>query len=181
METHHWKLKVATVSVSPKNFNATLELQAVVTYVEKIEPLSGTKELYSAPVPDLGFEIPHLCKLGVTVAYQIGFKTLLMGSATVVLGATSSLPDDAILTVDLLDHERSSSVGFENAALRPIYDVSALSSTVKFSVFTQADLAFGLEINEVGKADVELNLKLPQVSTTINGGYRKHVPSLAFP
>lgn len=173
MKTHHWGLEEATLSASPKNFNATLELQAAVSNTEKLEELSGRKELFSMPVPDLGFEIPHLCKLGVTLAYQIGFSTKLLGSATVFFGATSSLPDDAVITVDIKEQKISSHKGFENTAFLPIYDVTGLSSTVKFAAFTQADIAFGLEIEGIDKSDIELNLKLPQLASTINAGYSK--------
>ena len=175
METHHWKLEEATFSASPKNFNATLEVKAVVTNTEKVEELSGKEELWSMPVPELGFEIPHLCKVGLTLAYQVGFSTKLMGSATVVFGATSSLPDDAIITVDLKDHEKTSHSGFDGAALLPVFDIPALSSSVKFALYTQADMAFGIQLEKIGKLDAELNLKIPQLSTTINAGFSKHV------
>lgn len=164
------------MSASPKAFNATMELQAKVTNTEKIDTLSDKKDLFSVPVPDLGFEIPHFLKLGVTLAYQIGFSTKIAGSATVVLGATSSLPDDAIVTVDLIENDKCSWSGFEGAALEPVFDVTALSGTVQFAVFTQADIRFGIDIHKE-KAGVELNLKLPQLSTTYAAGYSKLGPA----
>ena len=147
-----------------------MELQAKVTKTKKIDSLSGKKDLFSMPVPDLGFDIPHFLKLGLTVAYQIGYSTKMAGSATIIFGATSSLPDDAIITLDLLDNDKCSWSGFDGAVLDPVFDVTALSGTVQLAVFTQADLRFGIEIHEE-KAGVELNLKLPQLSTTYAGGY----------
>lgn len=152
-----------------------MELKAQVTYNHDVEPLSGKKELFSMPVPDLGFEIEHLCKFGVTLAYQVGFQTRLLGSATVVFGATSSLPDDAIITIDLKNHDSTTRTGFEGAALLPVFDITALTSSVKFAVFTQADIAFGIELHKIGKLDVELNLKIPQLSVIANAGFRKHL------
>lgn len=179
METHHWHLEVATLSFSPKGFNATMELQAAITYPEKVEDLSAKKELFSYPVPDLGFEIKHLLDVGVTLHYQIGFSTKLMGSTTVVFGATSSLPDDAVIEIDVLDRDKVQHRGFEGAALEPIFDVSALSASVKFAVFTQADIAFGIDIKHTDeKADVELSLKIPQLATTILAGYSKQLSNL---
>lgn len=148
----------------------------MVTNTEKLEDISGKKELWSMAVPDLGIDIPHILKLGVTLAYQIGFQTKLLGSATFVLGATSSLPDDAIITLDLMDHEKSSASGFEGAALIPIFDATALSTSVQVAVFTQADIAFGIEIEGYDKADIELNLKIPQLSTTLTAGFSKPGP-----
>lgn len=152
-----------------------MEVKATITYVDQVEPLSGKQELFSVPVPDLGFEIEHLCKFGVTLAYQVGFSTKLYGSATVLFGATSSLPDDAIITIDLMNRDSTTRSGFENVALLPIIDIPAISTTVKFAVFTQADIAFGIELHKVGKFDVELNLKIPQFSVTANAGFGKHL------
>lgn len=175
METHHWNVEEATVSLSPKNVNATMEVKAQATYNEKLESLSAKKELFSMAVPELGFEIDHVIKLGVTLAYQVGFNTKLLGSATLVFGATSSLPDEANILVDLLNNEATLRTGFEDAALVPVFDITALTTSVKFAVFTQADIAFGIELNKIGKFDVELNLKIPQLSVLANAGYRKHL------
>lgn len=171
-------MQEATLSASPKGLNATMELQAKVTRTDKLDEYSNKKELASMAVPELGIDIPHVLKLGVTLAYQIGYSTKVMGSATVILGATSSLPDDAIITIDLIDPDKSSWSGFEGAALVPIFDVTELSASVQFAVFSQADMSFGIEIPEHAKADVELNLKLPQLSTTYAAGYSKFDPSL---
>ena len=165
------------MSFRPKNFNATMELQAAVTDTEKIEALSGKKELYSEPVSDLGFEIKHLCEIGVRLKYQIGYSTKFLGSTTFVFGATSSLPDGAVFTIDLLDRDKFSHTGFEGHALHPIFDVKSATNAVKFAVFTQADIVFGIELNHIGHADVELNLKIPQLSSTVNAGYSKNLHS----
>ncbi|KAF6217447.1 hypothetical protein HO133_006917 [Letharia lupina] len=176
-ETHHWDVEEATLSASPKAFNATVELQAKITRTDKLDKLSDKIEekadLFSMPVPDLGIEIPKVLKLGLTLSYQIGFSTKVAGSATFVLGATTSLPDDAIITVDLKDLQKSSWTGFEGAALVPIFDVTELSASVKFAVFTQVDLAFGIDIIGHDSLDVELNLKIPQLSTNFAAGYKE--------
>ena len=165
------------MSFQPKNFNATMELQAAITDVEKIEMLSDKKELYSEPVPDLGFEIKHLCEVGVILKYQIGYSTKFLGSTTIVFGATSSLPDDAVFTIDLLDRDKFSHSGFEGHALHPIFDVKAATNALKFAVYTQADIVFGIKLNKIGKLDLELNLKIPQLSATVQAGYSKHLHS----
>ena len=190
METHHFRLQEGTVRVSPRGFNATMELQAAITWTEKVQDLSGKKDLFSFPVPDLGFEIPHLCKVGVTLNYQIGFSTKFMQSETIVFGATASLPDDAVLTIDLQNRDKATHSGFENAVFRPILDLKSMTSTVKFAVFTQADISFGIDLKWIERADVELSLKIPQLATTIAAGYSKHssnsllkgelIPTLSF-
>ena len=180
METHHWKMLEGTLSVSPKKFNATMKLQVQATDTEKIEELSDKKELWNYPVPDLGFEIKHLCTVGVVLQYQIGYSTKVLGSDTFVFGATSSLPDDAVFNIDLKDHDRSFQRGFKRYALHPIFDIKAISDSVKFAVYTQADVVIGIELEKIGKVGVELNLKIPQLSTTVNAGYSKHFSSPAL-
>ena len=177
METHRWTMIEGYMSVSPKNFNATMELQAMTTNTEKIEHLSKKKDLFTYPVPDLGFEIKHVCKVGVTLNYQIGFSTKFLGSNTIVFGATSSLPDDAVIRIDLMAQDKATHSGFEGAALHPLFDVKAVSNSVKFAVFTQADIQVGIDIHKIGRMDVELNLKIPQLSHTVTAGYSKHFPS----
>ena len=183
LKTHHWDLKEATLSLSPKGFNTTMVLQAKMTYTEKLDKFSDaqkdedTKDLFSVPVPDLGVEIPKVLKLGLTLSYQIGYSTKVAGSGTVKLGATASLPDDAVAMADLkgaMDHDdKSTWSGFEGAKLEPIFDVSELTATAKFAVFTQVDIAFGIEIEKEDKLAAELNLKIPQLSTTFAAGYSK--------
>ena len=158
-------------------------LQAKMTYTEKIGKFSDaqktedTKDLFSIPVPDLGFEIPKVLKLGLTLSYQIGYQTKVAGSGTVKLGATASLPDNAVAIADLKGawdgNDKSTWSGWDGARLEPIFDVTELQATAQFAVFTQVDLAFGIEITDKDKLAAELNLKLPQLSTTFAAGYSK--------
>lgn len=127
------------------------------------------------PVPDLGFEVKHLFKIGTTLAYNVGVGTKVLTSATIVFGATASLPDDALITVDLLNTSNTAWSGFENGALDPIFDLPAFSGSLKVAVFTQADIAFGLEMHNVAKFDIELNLKIPQISIAAIAGYGKYL------
>ena len=166
------------MSASLKGFKASLQLQAAITKIQKIEQMSNTKELFSAPVPELGIELPHIFKLGLTFAYQVGFSTKVSGTATVIFGATASIPDDAVVTVDLNNPHKSSWTGFEGADVSPVFDVTGLSANVKFAVFSQADLAFGIDLHDKARFDVELNLKIPQLSTTISAGYSMFPPPL---
>ena len=185
-------MQEATISVTPKKFNATMELQASITQTETVDPLSGKKQrkieemtgkedLISYPIPDLAFQIKHLCEVGVFLKYQIGYSTKLLGTETMVFGATSSLPDDAIIFIDLVDPPMSYHRGFEMASLEPIFDITAITASIKFAVFTQADLVFELDLAHIGKMDVELNLKIPQLATTISAGYSKRFFPSPFP
>jgi len=110
-------------------------------------------------------------KIGVTLAYQLGFNTRFMNSATVTFGVTSSLPNGASVTADLKDKSKSTATGFEGAKLEPIYDLQGLSSTVQFAVFTQFKLVFGIDIDHIAKVDVDFEFKMPQLDLTISAAY----------
>lgn len=169
--------------VNPKGFNATLELKAQVIKKQKIggwfskerssiDSIEQEKELLTEPVPDFGFEIPGVLKLGATTVFSIGYSTSFIGSASLVFGVTASLPDDATVMVDILHHDQSFSSGFDGE-LVPIFDVTELTASVQFAVFTQAKLAFGLEIPKLDKQDIELVLKIPKLTYTVTAGYGK--------
>ena len=176
-ETHHWKLKVCEVTFRPTGFEAAMELQATYIETKKIEEYSDKKELFAYPIPDLGFEIKDLCTVGAVVKYQIGYYTKLLGTATFVVGADSKIPDDAVVTIDLLHEDKVSVSGFDGPLWQPVFDIKELTASLKFAVFTQADLAFEIELHHIGKWAVELNLKIPQLSATANAGYSKHFSS----
>ena len=179
MQTHHWKVNEATLHVSPKYINATVEVQAKITDVRQIEQLSESVDLISAPIPELGFEIEDVCKVGATIAYQIGYNTKILNSATLKMGAEASVPENAYIYVDLIHRDKSHWDGWD-AHLNPIFDVTELSSSVKFSAYTQVNLLFGIELHKFHKHNeygVELNLKIPQFATTVSAGYSKHFHS----
>ena len=93
-----------------------MELKAKITETHKIEDLSDDKELWSYPVPDLGFTVMHFISVGLVASYKIGFATKLRASATVTFGATASLPNGKGLVIDILHRDKS---GFTDAPGEP--------------------------------------------------------------
>ena len=179
MQTHHWKVNEATLHVSPNYLNATIELQAKITDVREIKQLSDSYDLISEPIPRLGFEIEDVCKVGANVAYQIGYNTKILNSLTLKMGAEASVPENAYIYIDLIHRDKSHWDGWD-AALKPIFDPTELSSSIKFSAYTQLNLFFGIELHKFHKHNeygVELDLKIPQFATTITAGYSKHFHS----
>ena len=168
------------MSVTPRGFNATMKLQAKVTRTDKIEMMSDSKTLWTKPVPYLGFTIKKVCKVGLTASYQVGYSTKLLSSATLVLGASAVIPDDRSLVIDLVHPENSGYVGWGEPAVVPIIQVKSLTGSVKFAFFSQADLAFGVEVDKVEKVAVEFNLKIPQLSSTLTAGYGMFCPRHRF-
>ncbi|KAI4256239.1 MAG: hypothetical protein L6R42_006339, partial [Xanthoria sp. 1 TBL-2021] len=64
-------LQDLTLSVSPSNFKAKLELEATVTASKSPTPLQANKEIFAAPIPGAGIAVPGIFKLGATVSYEI--------------------------------------------------------------------------------------------------------------
>ena len=151
-------------------------LRAKTTYTEKMDELSDKIELFSMPIPDLGFEIKHLCKIGLTIAYLVGFNTKIAGSMTTEFGAEATYPDNASIFVDLIAPEKSYKLGFEGSGITPRLDVQDVTANLKFAAFAQSDIAFGIELRNILKSDVELNMKMPQLELGITAGYSNHCP-----
>ena len=171
VSTHHWKLQELTLAASPVGFQAELELGTTITASASPDKLQYTKNLFSAPIPDAGIEIPHIFKLGATVDYDIGISSSFSGKAALTYGLSASLPDTAKVTADLKNPSASSAQGFDGGKLDPLFDLTELSATVTVAAFSQPKLTFGVEIIKIGKVDVELAVKLPEVSATLEAGY----------
>ena len=153
-----------------------MELKAKITGTHKIEELSGDKTLWKKPIDDLGFTVAHFITVGLTASYKIGFATKLLASATFTFGATSSLPDGKGLIIDIVNPDKSGYITDESTlpSADSIMEIDEMTGSVKFAVFSQADLVWGIDIEDVVKADIEFNLKIPQFSATLTAGYSKY-------
>ena len=170
LSVQHWHLQDFSIDASPHGFAAELELEAIITSTDKPDSLQYTKELWSAPVPDAGIEVPGIFKLGATLSYNVGVSTSFKGTATVDFGIKSTIPDSAKAVLDLGSAAGSSADGFDGA-VTPIFDVKQLSASVTLSAFSQPKLSFGIELTKVGKADIALTISLPEVSVTLAANY----------
>ena len=239
MKSHHWTLEEATLTLRPFGFNATMELMAQVTRLDKIgkapaapntgtppenanagtppgdgnagtppgdgnagtspgdgnagtppgnekredkpesdkwTSLSGEKILFEAGViPALGFAIPNIFSIGWTFDWKIGFITMLITSTTLDFGATATLPDDFVIHIDLKAKDKAHTTGSGGLDIHPIFKVEALTAAIKFGVYQQIDMKFGLTIAKIEDTEIALGLKIPMLSQTYSAGYGKHV------
>ena len=111
--------------------------------------------------------------LGAFVTYEVGISATFAGTATFQSGLSASLPDTAKLIADISAPDQSSARGFDGVSIKPIFDVQALSASVTVSAFTQPKLAFGIELTKVGRFEVNVNVKLPIVSATLEAAFSK--------
>ena len=172
LSVKHFRLQDLVLVAVPNNFLAKLELQSVVTASEAPASLNYTKQLFAAPIPDVGIVIPHFLELGATIEYDVGVGASLAGSATINYGLSASLPNTAKLTADMEHPEDSSAVGFDSA-VTPIFDVEALSASITLTAFSQPKLVLGIDLDEIGHLDVAFPVKIPELSATLTATLSK--------
>lgn len=55
--------------------------------------------------------------------------------------------------------------------MTPIFDIKKESASLILKAFSQPELEFGIELVEIGKIDVGLTVKLPEVSVSLTADY----------
>ncbi|KAL8722267.1 MAG: hypothetical protein Q9225_001214 [Loekoesia sp. 1 TL-2023] len=166
-----FKLQDLTLSAAPSNFKAKLELEATVTSSKEPASLQSSKELFSAPIPGAGISVTGIFKLGATVSYEVGTSVTFAGKATADFGLQASLPNGAKVVADINNPSSSSATGWQGSSLKPIFEITELSASLTLAAFSQPKIAFGVELVKVGKIDIAVTMKLPEISSTISTTY----------
>lgn len=156
--------------------SAKAVLEATITAEEKILNLPNIyKELYAVGIPGAGIAVTNIFKIGATLAYQINVTSTFSGKGVVDFGLQAGIPDAAKVIAKLKNPATNSAVNFDGP-LTPVFNVKSLTASVNFVALSQARLAFGAEINNVGKADIAITLVIPRVTaqlTAARGMYKK--------
>lgn len=173
LQVSGFKLQDLTLSAAPSNFKAKLELEATVTSSKEPDLLQSSKELFSAPIPGAGISVTGIFKLGATVSYEVGTSVTFAGTATADFGLQASLPNGAKVVADVNDPSRSSATGWQGSSLTPIFEITELSASLTLAAFSQPKIAFGVELIEVGKIDIAVTMKLPEISSKLSTTYGK--------
>ncbi|KAL8822863.1 MAG: hypothetical protein Q9191_006409 [Dirinaria sp. TL-2023a] len=168
-----FKVKELTLNVSPKDLAATLALGTTITDTKSPQKLPIDRELFSAPIPDAGFEISKLFKLGTTISYDIGGSVSFSGSASAQFGLIVKVPDTAQITADLHDYSHSSAIGFDGGDIHHTFNVTDVSAGVTLNAYSQPKLSFGVEVHKIANYDVDVTMKLPTFDAQLSGAYKK--------
>jgi len=171
----HFKLQDLTMDGQPHGLSGAVEFEAKVTKYEKPDAWKFTKDLFSAPVPDAGLEVPGIFKIGAILSYQVGVQAQLQGSATIDFGLGLQVPDTAGIHADIL-HPSSSTAQGLSGDIKPLFDIKAITATVQFAAFAQPKLSFGVELTEIGTLDIALTFKMPQIAVKFIAAYSKSWP-----
>ncbi|KAI4242847.1 MAG: hypothetical protein LQ352_007157, partial [Teloschistes flavicans] len=171
LSVQDYKLQDFTLSGTPQDFAAKLELGTTIAAPYSPDSLSYNKTLFSAPIPDAGISVTGIFSLGAVISYDIGVSTTFKGSASMNFGLTASLPNTAVAIADIQNPTQSSATGFDGGQFDPSFNLTALSASVTVAAFSQPKLSFGIDITSIGHLDVALALKLPAVEATVAAAY----------
>lgn len=160
-----------TLDASPNNLKANLEFEASFRKAYRL-PLNTTRELFSKPIPRLGYEIPNIFKVGAFLQVLAGVDITITGQGNFTLGMGASLPNSANINLNVVDPGRSSqtdmSVDFD-----PKFEVNSFNGSVGGAAFLHWKLLFGFDIVKVGRMEAFLGVKLPQISLEAKYVYGK--------
>lgn len=162
-----------TLTATPQDFTAALELEATVTATTEPAKIQYEKELLSVPIPGAGISVTGIFSIGATLSYVVGFSSTIQGKATVDFGLSSSIPNGAKLIADIKNPGSSSATGFSGGSLTPLFDVKDLSASITLAAYSKPKLTFGIEMVKIGTAEVGLSVKLPEVDVTLSAAYNK--------
>ena len=172
LEVHIATIKEFTIEATPSGLAAELELEAVIKASNSPASLQFSKELFSFPIPDAGFEIKDIMKIGAILSYDVGASISLQGTGTVDFGLKSTIPDSANAVLNLVGSGQSGATGF-SSSLDPVFDVKELSASVTLSAYSQPKLSVEIDVTKVGSAEASLSMKLPEVSVTLEADYEE--------
>ena len=168
---HDFVLQDLTLEATPRNFMAELGLEATVTSSKKPEFLQQSKELFSAPIPGAGISVTGIFKLGATVSYSVGTSATFAGTATADFGLSASLANGAKVVADINSPSDSSATGWQGSSFTPEFNVTKLSASISLTANSEPKVAFGVELVKIGKVDVAVIMKMPEISSTLSASY----------
>ena len=154
----------------PNSVQAALQLEATVSASGEVSSHSFTKELYHIPLPDAGISIKDVIDLGATLHYSVGVDCSFSGSAVVDFGVNTSVPDTAVIVIGY-ENETSEATGFDTTLLTPTFDIDNAAASATLDVWSQPEIQFGIDLHNVGRLDMDVSLKLPELTATLTADY----------
>ena len=126
--------------------------------------LDSTTDLIQAPVLGAGFVVADIFSIGLIASIQGGFALGFKGQTTFSVGVAASLPDSALIKLDLADLGRSSATGFESAVAKPVLRVANASASIDASLFLRPTFSLKVQVASVGQLSADIRFGLPQIN-----------------
>lgn len=83
------------------------------------------------------------------------------------------MPDGAVVMADINDPDQSYATGWQGSSLNPILEVKELEASITLGAYSEPDVTFGIDLDGVGKVEVVVGIKLPEISSTFSADYGK--------
>ena len=160
-----------SISAQPGNFQANVKLRATISASTSPVTLSGQQEIVSYPIPYAGIAVPNVFKVGAVFSYAIGWSTTFKGRNVVDFGLNATLPNSAVANLVVAGSTLSSATGFDAPLLSRYIDLVTVSASVTVAAYSKPALNFGIELTNIGTANVQLAMNVPEISSTLTASY----------
>jgi hypothetical protein len=183
----HRKIRELRLVITPSNFKVNGRLRTVFNlqrlaedwnYKHKYKtvlkhiPLAKVKfnsysfnhDIFKVPIPGMIVVVPKVFKLGIAVSVEVAFILNMKGKLDFISSLEASLPDTAVIIVDLISHGHSQVSGIEGMVFKPYFKVQEVANTFDGSISWRPKIALDAEVTAAGKVSAELRLGLPQVN-----------------
>ena len=175
LSVDNFVVKDLSLGASPQDFRAKMVLEAKVAgQISSLPPSSSwTQKLASFAIPGAGISIPAIFELGAIISYEVGVECTINGAADFIFGLSATLPNTAIVAVNLADPTQTKATGFGDATFDPVFALNSGSATLKAAAFSRPKLTFGIEVVGVAKLEAALQMDLPVVDVALTAAFGK--------
>ncbi|RPA86655.1 hypothetical protein BJ508DRAFT_302011 [Ascobolus immersus RN42] len=176
LEVDDFKVSKFEFDASATGVGAKLALEVGIT--EKIagdeelgtDGLTFEQSIIALPLAG-GLVIEGIFSAGPKLDFKAGLTSSLSGKLSFTLGAEATLPDGQIHG-DLVDPSKSTSTGFEQFSVKPVFDVNELTASYRIEAYAQPTLALGFDILGQFGFEAALKLRAPSVAADVKGGFK---------
>src|SRR5690606_28725645 len=120
------------------------------------------RSIIALPLPG-GLVIQGLFSTGPKLDFKAGITSSMSGKLNFTLGAESALPNGQIHG-DLVDPSKSSSTGFDQFSVKPVFDVNELTASYRIEAYAQPTLSLGFDVLNMFGFEAALKLRAPSVA-----------------
>ncbi|KAF8250476.1 hypothetical protein K440DRAFT_164112 [Wilcoxina mikolae CBS 423.85] len=191
LKVDNFKIIDLSLTVAPSGFSATAEIDA--TLAQNFSPdelnslttvgtdkkfnlltLDRTTDLIEVPVPGAGLVVPKIFSMGLIASVEAGFTLGFKGKIGFTVGVTATLPDSALIKLNMADLESSSATGFEGAKVDPVFKVNNASASIDATIFFRPKFAIKCEVTSVGEVSADIKAGLPQINANAAAEYNEN-------
>ena len=178
-QVQDFELKNFYLTLVPSSVQAALQLEATASASREVGSHPFNVNLFHKAFPDAGISINEVIDLGVTLDYFVGGDCTFSGAAVVDFGVNASVPDTAVIVLGY-ENGTSQATGFNSSSLTPIFDIDNASASVTLSAWSQPVIQFGIDLHKVGRLDMNVSTKLPELTAKVTAVYGVYGLFLVF-